>query len=396
MTPVDRPADEGLDQAERLQELGRISGELLHDLAGLLAVTGARISLAVEEAHLGRLAMEELSRIQDDMNDLRQMVREVMHELRGDAFSPENTFVLARTVEQVVHRWVVGAPAVTTTFHSSVPEDVEVAGPVSFFARSLANLLRNAARHARSQVRITMTLVRDDRWVEILVDDDGDGVTDDMMHRLFDPFVTGQGSGTGLGLSFARWGIERLGGKLSVGERARGLGGASFQLLLPLAGVAQGSAPSSRPDAVTSDGAPASDPRILARPEGFLSGVAVAVVDDDLALRQVFVRLLNRAGAVATGIDPLPWQGPWMALTHLEREAPDVILLDLNMGPLDGMEVYGMLMEASPDLARRVIFLTGGDPPDPSPDRPVLSKLVTWDELSSCIHAVAHEELPEA
>jgi CheY-like chemotaxis protein len=396
MTPRDRPGDEGLEQAERLQELGRISGELLHDLAGLLAVTGARISLAVEEAHLGRLALEELGRIQDDMDDLRRMVREVMHELRGDAFSPENTFPLAHTVEQVVHRWVVGAPAVTTTFHSSVPEDAEVAGPVSFFARSLANLLRNAARHARSQVRITMTLVRDDHWVEILVDDDGDGVADELMDRLFDPFVSGQGSGTGLGLSFARWGIERLGGELAVGERARGLGGASFQLLLPLASGTPGRTPDTRPDAAASHGAPASDARILARPEGLLSGIAVAVVDDDLAVRQVFVRLLNRAGAVATGIDPLTWEGPWDALTHLERAAPGVILLDLRMGTLDGMEVYGTLLEASPDLARRVIFLTGGDPPDPSPDRPVLSKLVTWDELSSCIRAVAHEEHPEA
>jgi CheY-like chemotaxis protein len=395
MTAPDRPRDEGVDQAERLQELGRISGELLHDLAGLLAVTGARISLAVEEAHLGRLAMEELGRIQDDMNDLRRMLREVMHELRGDAFSPENTFRLSQTVEQVVHRWVVGAPAVTTTFHSSVPEDVEVAGPVSFFSRAIANLLRNAARHARSQVRITMTAVRDDRWIEILVDDDGDGVAQELVDRVFDPFVSGEGSGTGLGLSFARWGIARLGGELTFGEQARGLGGASFRILLPVAGTGSVGTREHR-DHVGTQVAPPSDARILTRPQGLLSGIAVAVVDDDLAVRQVFVRLLNRAGAVATGLDPMPWDGPWEAITHLEREVPDVILLDLRLGALSGMEIYGALLEASPVLARRVIFLTGGDPPDPQPDRPVLSKLVTWDELSSSIRAVAHEEHPEA
>lgn len=395
MNSPERSRDDRLEQAERLQELGRISGELLHDLAGFLAVTGARISLAVEEAHLGRLAMEELGRIQDDMNDLRRMVQEVMHELRGDAFSPENTFRLSTTVEAVVHRWVVGAPAVTTTFDSSVPEDVELAGPMSFFARSMANLLRNAARHARSQVRITMSPVRDDRWVEILVDDDGDGVDEALVDRIFDPFISGEGAGTGLGLSFARWGIERLGGELTFGERARGLGGASFQILLPVASMGPGRIPDDR-EAPEADALPSSEARVLSRPSSTLSGITVAVVDDDLAVRQVFVRLLNRAGAVATGIDPLSWQSPRDALGCLERDSPDVILLDLRLGPLAGMEVYGMLMEASPDLARRIIFLTGGDPPDPEPDRPVLNKLVTWDELSSCIRTVADEEHPEA
>ena len=106
----------------------------------------------------------------------------------------------------------MGAPAVTTTLNSSLRKDVQVSGPRSFFSRAIGNLLRNAARHARSEIRLSVRLTADGGQVEIRVEDDGDGMSRELADHLFDPFVSGTGLGVGLGLSFARWGIERLGG----------------------------------------------------------------------------------------------------------------------------------------------------------------------------------------
>lgn len=389
MIRPERPREERLERDERLRELGRITGELLHDLAGLLAVLGGRVALAREEARIGRLSAEDLDRIHDDAEDLRRMVTEVLEELRGASRSPEVTFPLVPTLEEAVDRWVVGAPAVTTTLDSALPPDAEVIGPRSFFTRALGNLLRNAARHARSEVRLTVTPVGDGRWSEILVEDDGDGVPEHLEESVFAPFVSHGGLGSGLGLSFARWGVERLGGALELNGRARGLGGASFRIVMPLA-------PRPRRRATLHPSAEGASTDGASRTRSPLAGISVCVVDDDVAVRQVFVRLLERAGARAVGLDPTEWGRAGEAGERIRAETPDVILLDLHLGHLSGLDIYDTMLEGCPGLAHRILFLTGGDLPHPAPSRPVLNKLVTWDELAARIRAVADEDHPEA
>ncbi|MCP4453538.1 MAG: HAMP domain-containing histidine kinase [Planctomycetes bacterium] len=75
----------------------------------------------------------------------------------------------------------------------------------------------------------------DDRWVFVSVEDNGQGVPDDLRERIFDPFMSTKpvGKGTGLGLSVSRQLIRAVGGELSLVEERSALGGALFLIRLP-------------------------------------------------------------------------------------------------------------------------------------------------------------------
>lgn len=372
-----------------LRRLGRVTSELLHDLGGILGVLSGRVSLAREEASLGRIPSEELRRIQGDTDELRRMVVEILEEIRGRPRSLEVTFPVSTTLDESVKRWLAGAPSVNTTLRSTLAPNAEVAGPRSFFTRSIGNLLRNAARHARSEIRITVRPDVTGNAVQIMLEDDGAGVAPEVRERVFEPFVSASDSGTGLGLSFARWGIERLGGTVELSEAPTELGGAAFTVTLPLSTLPRAHSRRETSDRPGRDSAGT-------RPGESLAGIRVAVVDDDRAVRTTLSRLLARSGADAVGIDPAHWRSAEAASLELRAMDPDVILLDVNLGRVSGAEVAGALRTHAPDLVHRLLFMTGGAPPGSLDRFEVISKMVGWNELVSRILRLGADSRDEA
>jgi signal transduction histidine kinase len=246
MRPVEAPnahGAKGLDREERFRRLGEVTGELLHDLAGTLGVLTGRVSLARSEARMGRSPGDELARIGADTEELRALVLDVLGELQGLRPPAEVSFPVQATLDLIVNRWLLGAPPLSVTLESDLPENAEIAGPRTFFMRALGNALRAAARQAQREIRISAKTIQSERWVEIRIEDDGDGVPGGLEQEVFEPHISGTKTGTGFGLFFARWGIERLGGSFDLDRARSGLGGASFRVSLPLfalGSVAQG------------------------------------------------------------------------------------------------------------------------------------------------------------
>ncbi|MFB1099795.1 MULTISPECIES: cell wall metabolism sensor histidine kinase WalK [Bacillaceae] len=95
--------------------------------------------------------------------------------------------------------------------------------------RAMMNITSNAIRHAGSQVHISVqpsTI----RQVEITINDDGPGISEDLLPNMFQRFVKGEGGETGLGLAISRAIVERHNGIIRAGESD--LGGASFTIIL--------------------------------------------------------------------------------------------------------------------------------------------------------------------
>jgi signal transduction histidine kinase len=96
----------------------------------------------------------------------------------------------------------------------------------------LDNLLRNAARHARA--KITVTVLPRTKWIWLVVDDDGEGVAEEHRERVFDRFYRVQddrartSGGAGLGLALVAEVVRRRGGTVAVGDSPEG--GARFQV----------------------------------------------------------------------------------------------------------------------------------------------------------------------
>jgi CheY-like chemotaxis protein len=205
------------------------------------------------------------------------------------------------------------------------------------------NLLVNAAQAIREgradENEIAVSTWTDDAgWAVVEVRDTGEGIAPEHLPRIFDPSFTTkpQGSGTGLGLSICHGIVNAPGGEIVV-ESSVGAGSV-FRVLLPGAVATVESRP---PTTRVSTGKGRSG--------------KVLVVDDDATIGAAIARVLganHEVVALTSGQE---------ALARLRAGARfDLILCDLMMPVLTGMDVYAELQRVAPEQAERVVFLTGG------------------------------------
>ncbi len=395
------PTSGSTDRHEALARFGQITSELLHDLGGGLALLGARLAVVEETAGRGPTATFELGAAREDVEELQGMIREVLDELRGMPVASRRSFQPAREVEASIDRWFRKGVSIPLRLRSTLAQEARVAGPRTLFTRAVSNLVRNATRHARSRVLVTLTPGGEGRGdMVLMVEDDGAGVPPDLVARILEPFETGTPGGHGLGLSFCAWAAERMGGELRVPGPSERLGGACFELHLPLLSrphpVERQRAWYPRPDASPPlppesaplpdllEGLPALRPRKGADgtplpPVNSISPPRVMVVDDDAAVARVFTRRLVRSGFGARACGPLPGDSPASLAERMMEEGFDLALLDLNLGPFSGVEVARVLAEVAPDTP--ILLMTGGDAQSPDPAFPLLHKLDAWESI---------------
>ena len=161
---------------ERMEALGQVSAELLHDLSDAAFSLEQRARYAAEEARRGRSPFPELQRAVDAGADLRAMLRDVMDVLRGSALSPEVTFDPRACVERAVVRFVPTGRTVEVRLVCDLPPGTVIAGRESFLSRLSANLLAGAARRARTRVMLELRSETDGAgrgYVVLGVEDDG-------------------------------------------------------------------------------------------------------------------------------------------------------------------------------------------------------------------------------
>lgn len=205
------------------------------------------------------------------------------------------------------------------------------------------NLLVNAAQAipegaaASNQIRIT---TRDDgERVVVEVADTGVGIAPEARGRLFDPFFTTKpiGVGTGLGLAVSMGIVRGLGGSIEVDSEIGG--GSTFRVLLPAL------------DEVEDEDEP-TWPRIDDVP---VVGGRVLVIDDEPGVAAAVERALRHEHEVVAATDARA------ALRRLaDREHFDVILCDLMMPEMTGMDFHAAAARLVPGVLPRVVYLTGG------------------------------------
>jgi CheY-like chemotaxis protein len=173
--------------------------------------------------------------------------------------------------------------------------------------------------------------------VVIEVSDDGIGIAREHIDRIFDPFFTTKpfGVGTGLGLSICQRIVAQLGGTIEVhSELGRG---SLFRVRLPAANDDRSitETPSSPP-------VPAERARVI-------------VVDDEPALGRVLARALEDVHDVEASTSAKD-----VLARIVTGERFDVIVSDIMMPEMTGMDLYEQLRAAVPEQAARMVFLTGG------------------------------------
>jgi CheY-like chemotaxis protein/anti-sigma regulatory factor (Ser/Thr protein kinase) len=229
----------------------------------------------------------------------------------------------------------------------------------------LSNLVVNATQaisETRSDGRIVIDAVRDGARLKVIVEDNGSGIDPQTLRRVFEPFFTTKpaGMGTGLGLALSRGLVSGLGGELSLESKP----GVGTRAILEL--------PAADPPVVVPAGATVTQLRTRPR---------ILVVDDEPAVRSSLRRLLEPRYAVELAGDVED------GLRRLDAQRFDIVLCDVGMPDGGGERLYRSLEASAPDVASRVVFLTGGAADESSRDflsgqhRPVLYKPLDVEQL---------------
>jgi PAS domain S-box-containing protein len=329
--------------ADRMASVGTLAAGVAHEINNPLAFILANLEFALDELRRGG-ADPEVSRALAEARDGGLRVREIVRDLK--AFSradPEGRDTL--DVHQVL-RSAIGLAQNEIRHRARLEVDVGEVPPVVASEHRLAqvflNLLINAAQaipegRASDNVIRAVTGTAPDGRAMIEIADSGCGIAPELLPRIFDPFFTTKpvGVGTGLGLSICHGIVSRMGGEIQV-ESVPGRGSTFRVLLLP----------ARRP--------PPSPPRPRA-PAGPGRRGRVLVVDDEALVGRAVDRILAPHHEVVTRTSARA------ALDDVAgAQAFDVVLCDLMMPEMTGMELHARLREVAPALAERTVFLTGG------------------------------------
>jgi two-component system NtrC family sensor kinase len=214
---------------------------------------------------------------------------------------------------------------------------------------------------ARGEIVITTRLEGEPDRIMVDVADNGSGLKEEDLTRVFDPFFTTRevGQGTGLGLSVCYGIVREHGGHISA--RNRSTGGAEFTVELPVMAeslIAASAAAARTPPLPDHRPVPPPTFAVIAPPEDDVDQTPrrrkALVVDDEESNAALVRRVL--AGA---GYDVESTTLSRRALVMIERTAYDAVIADVKMPELSGQELYGRVCQIRPEMARRFIFITG-------------------------------------
>ncbi len=342
-------------QSDRLAALGTLAAGTAHEINNPLTYTVLNCEHVLRElralaAGQGKLTADQLqdmivslSRSVDGAMQVRRIVRQLMLFACGgdvDSRTPVDVRgVVESAIQMALHEIVFRARLV----RNLAPVPTVKANETSL-GQVFLNLLVNAAQSIpegkpdEHEVRVSTSVDESGRIV-VEVSDTGCGIEPAQLPRVFDPFFTMKAGGVamGLGLSLSHGTITGLGGQITVASTP-GIG-STFRVVLPPRNAA--------PMPGDEEGATARGER----------RARILVVDDEPRVREALGRALGRdfivtlAGSGQEALD---------MLSDPARGLYDVILCDLMMQDMSGMDLYAETLRSRPAAGGRFVFMTGG------------------------------------
>ena len=225
----------------------------------------------------------------------------------------------------------------------------EVEGDSKLLSQVFTNILLNAEQ-AISAVRdrgtIRISISHSENSLLVVFADDGPGISQEIVDKIYDPFFTTKrpGGGSGLGLTICLGVIKDHGGRIEV-QTQEGAG-ATFKIMLPAA--------------VAKPLEPAPAKRNVPQVSSALRGRKLLIVDDEESIREIV-----QEGLSARGMNVESAGSSEEALAFLASNTYEIILCDFNLPGLNGDQLFERLRAEAGASTPRFVFMTG-DLLDPS------------------------------
>jgi PAS domain S-box-containing protein len=351
--------------ADRLASLGTLAAGVAHEINNPLLYVSMNLEyvtsevqriagqLAIADAHKASGLVPQLEALERPLHEGRdgaQRVKDIVRDLRsfstgggGERVWPVDICAIMESALRMARNEIKYRAEVVRQYGETPMVDANE----SRMAQVFLNLLINAAQAipegnvSNNEIRVSTTTDRAGRAV-IQVQDSGVGIPTDVMPRVFDPFFTTKavGKGTGLGLAIVHRIVTALKGEIYIESQVGS--GTTVRLILP---------PALGAPEVT-EVKPLSPHDVGVRDERRLR---VLLIDDETALGTSLRRCISRywnASFVNDGRQ---------ALELLRHDCGyDVIVCDLMMPEVTGMDIYEELVQSKPDMSKRMLFMTGG------------------------------------
>jgi two-component system, cell cycle sensor histidine kinase and response regulator CckA len=330
---------EQLRQAQKLEDIGRLTGGIAHDFNNLLALILNYVSFVHDRLPAGE-NRDDLAEALKASRSAAELTERLLMFSRQDRHRAEETIHLDPAIDDVVAllERTIGEDIVLTTDLGSGGAAVGLA------AGEVQQVLMNLAVNARDAmpsggallIRTERTIVDARPQVRVSVSDTGAGMSEEVQQHAADPFFTTKeaGQGTGLGLGIVHGIAAQAGGSVEI-DSAPGRG-TTISLTLP---VVEHTAESHEP------------PKKLSA-QG--NGEIVLLVEDAPQLRHLTERILRKGG-----YQPLAAATPSEALEISRDYNGDLALLltDIIMPEMSGIDLAERLRRTHPSLA--VAFMSG-------------------------------------
>ncbi|MGZ3420874.1 MAG: hybrid sensor histidine kinase/response regulator [Polyangiales bacterium] len=333
-----------LEHANRLAALGMMAGGVAHEINNPLAF----VSLAAEllERHTAKAPPDE---------DVRTLVRDIRIGVGRIATVARDLRLYARHEDEPIGPVDLGevldsaarivGHELRTRVHLRIerPENLPaVLGVDTRLEQVFVNLLLNAAYaidENRTDGEIVIRVEPRERDVLVEVRDNGSGMNEELLSRIFEPFFTTRpaAAGTGLGLSISRDIVLRVGGTIT----ATSIEGSGSTMRVTLVREGDRAAAAMALEAIAPESPDIPRRRIL-------------VIDDEPLVVSMIARTLGDRHDVVGEVTARD------GLARALDEPFDLVLCDLMMPELSGMELHAQVAKKRPGLEQKFVFVTGG------------------------------------
>ncbi|MBL8627325.1 MAG: response regulator [Myxococcales bacterium] len=343
-------------QASREKLFHNISHEIRTPLSlVLLLVDGV---LTHHRAELTERAVGQMNAITVSTRKLVRLVDELLLLASGQernlVVRPE-PIELAQALPELLAGWTLAA------HEAGIALDVAAdgAGPImadpAAFERVLANLLSNAIKFTPRGGHVAVTVTRQAAATQVAVTDDGPGIDAGFRERIFERFEQGEAgrrlrTGSGIGLSIARALVRAHGGDLVLETNPAGHG-CRFVFTLPNADAATVSSVTPGRLRPSDYGIVPARASSTSHPPGISQG-HILVAEDDVALAEAIRQLLAEDYTVTLAHDGAE------ALTAASQRPPDLLITDIEMPGMDGLELARQVQAIPGEGAMPVLVMS--------------------------------------
>ncbi len=373
--------EQQMQHMQRLESLGMLAGGIAHDFNNLLTAIIGNISVVKPVLPAGGDEHEAIREAEKASNQAKNLTAQLLTFSKGG--KPVKEVIALEPVIRDSASLALRGSAVKCQIQ--IPHDLwPMEADASQLVQVFQNILLNAKQAMTGSGQITIQgcnltgnpsegeLFQDGRYVQIKIQDEGTGIEEKNLSRIFDPYFTTKKTGSGLGLAVVHSIVQNHRGQISVQSKPGE--GSTFTLLLP-----------------------ASDRPLTVRPvvasRHATSPSRILVMDDEEMVRKLLTILLKRMGyeseCVADGSAAL--KAYQTAMT--EARPFDAVIMDLTIpGGMGGRETIQRLREIDPNVTAIVSSGYSDDPVMADHRaygfRGVMMKPYTADQLSAAIQSV--------